>query len=181
MKPQYVLPVVIFMAIAVALFYGLFINPSQKPFALEGKPVPAFDLAPVVENGPGLATADLAAGEVTLINFFATWCAPCRAEHPLLMQLAARDDITIHGIDYKDRMEAAQLYLKASGNPFTRTGFDDTGRTGIDWGLSGVPETFVVDRAGNIVWRWQGALNDAVIANSLLPLLEKLQSDQVQP
>ena len=175
MKPQFILPVVIFLGIAVALFVGLFLNPNETPFALKDKPVPVFDLPPVLEGGEGLATADLTTGEVSLVNFFATWCAPCRAEHPLLLDLAARPGVVIHGIDYKDSLEQARLYLDISGNPFTRTGFDPSGRTGIEWGIGGVPETFVIDKQGNVVWRWQGPLNDAVVNNKLLPLLESLE------
>ena len=173
MKPQFVLPVIVFMGMAVVLFIGLF-SKDETPFALEGKPVPTFDLPPVIEGGDGLATGDLTRGEVSLVNFFATWCAPCRAEHPLLLDLAARPGVVIHGIDYKDDLEAARRYLEVSGDPFTRTGFDPSGRTGIEWGLGGVPETFVIDKQGNVVWRWQGALNDAVVENELLPLLADL-------
>lgn len=175
MKPQHILPVMIFMGLAGALFYGLFLNPRETPFALKDKPVPVFDLPTVTEGGLGLKTADLEVGEVSVVNFFATWCAPCRAEHPLLMALAEQG-VTLHGINYKDKKETAQLYLQASGDPFTRTGFDETGRTGIDWGLAGVPETFVIDKNGKVVWRIQGPVNDAIVRNQLMPLLEELNS-----
>jgi len=173
MKPQYVLPVVIFIGLAGALFYGLFINTHETGFGLKDKPVPVFDLPAVVEDGQGLSSADLSNGKVSLVNFFATWCAPCRAEHPLLVRLA-ESGVTIHGINYKDKLAAARLYLQATGDPFARTGFDVTGRAGIDWGIAGVPETFVIDRNGRVVYRIQGPLNDAIIENRLMPLLEKL-------
>ena len=180
MKPQFVLPIIVFAGLAVMLFIGLF-NRHETPFALEGKPVPAFDLPPVIEGGDGLTTADLTNGEVSIVNFFATWCAPCRAEHPLLLEIAARPGVVMHGIDYKDKLEAARHYLRVAGNPFTRTGFDPSGRTGIDWGLGGVPETFVIDKHGNVVWRWQGALNPAVVENELLPLLARLEQQRAPP
>ncbi|MFN3233223.1 MAG: DsbE family thiol:disulfide interchange protein [Alphaproteobacteria bacterium] len=175
MKPQHILPVLIFIGLAAALYVGLFLNPRETAFALKDKPVPQFKLPTVTEGGLGLQTVDLTSGEVSVVNFFATWCAPCRAEHPLLMQLADQG-VVMHGINYKDKMAAARLYLQASGDPFIRTGFDESGRTGIDWGLAGVPETFVIDKQGNVVWRVQGPLNDAIIRNQLMPLLEELDS-----
>ncbi len=153
MKPQHVLPLAIFMTIVVAFGIAFYLNldPHETPFAIEGKPVPAFDLPAALEGGQGLSAADLA-GKVTIVNFFATWCAPCREEHPMLKQLAAR-----------------------TGVPVVAIGFDESGRTGIDWGISGVPETFVVDRAGRVVWRYQGALNEPVVSKALIPFLQSLK------
>ncbi|MGE0665974.1 MAG: DsbE family thiol:disulfide interchange protein [Sphingomonadales bacterium] len=176
MKPQHFLPLGIFLAIALAFgaaFY-LNLNPRETPFAMEGKDVPAFDLPAAVEGGEGLGSVDLA-GKVAIVNFFASWCAPCKAEHPVLMTLEKRAGVPVYGIAWKDRREALGAWLAADGNPFGRAGFDATGRVGIDWGISGVPETFVVDRAGKVVWRFQGALNDAVVDQVLIPLLRGLE------
>lgn len=176
MKPQHFLPLAVFFMIAglfaVAFWHGS--NPSETPFAIEGKPVPDFDLPTAVDGGDGLGSADLM-GKVAIINFFASWCAPCKAEHPVLMSLAERTGVPVYGIAWKDKPEAVQAWLAAEGNPFSRTGFDASGRVGIDWGISGVPETFVVDKAGRVIWRYQGELNDAVIDKGLLPVLRGLQ------
>lgn len=176
MKPQHVLPLGIFLTIAVAFGAAFYLNldPSETPFAIKDRPVPAFDLPPALDGTPGLSSADLK-GQVTIVNFFASWCAPCHEEHPVLMRLAERTGVAVVGIDYKDKRPAVAEWFARDGNPFSRVGFDETGRVFIDWGLSGVPETFVVDKAGHVVWRYQGALNGAVVAKGLEPLLESLK------
>jgi cytochrome c biogenesis protein CcmG/thiol:disulfide interchange protein DsbE len=176
MKPQHVLPLAIFLAMAVAFGAAFYLNldPKATPFAIEGKLAPSFDLPPALDGTPGLSSADLK-GQVTIVNFFASWCAPCHEEHPVLMQLAQRTGVAVVGIDYKDKRQAIADWFGRDGNPFSRVGFDQSGRVFIDWGLSGVPETFVVDKSGNVVWRYQGALNDVVIAKGLEPMLESLK------
>lgn len=176
MKPQHFLPLGIFLTIAVAFGIAFYLNldPKETPFAIEGRPVPAFDLAPAVEGGKGLSAADLQ-GKVAIVNFYASWCAPCRAEHPVLMQLEKRTGVPVYGIAWKDQSDALHAWLAADGNPFSRAGFDGNGRVGIDWGISGVPETFVVDRSGKVVWRFQGALNEPIVANTLVPFLQGLK------
>ena len=130
--------------------------------------------APAVEGGEGLSTADLQ-GKVAIVNFHASWCAPCRAEHPILMQLEKRTGVPVYGIAWKDKPADLRAWLAADGNPFSRAGFDGNGRVGIDWGISGVPETFIVDRSGKVVWRFQGALNEPMVAKSLIPVLQGLK------
>lgn len=176
MKPQHALPLAVFLLIAAAFGVAFYmeLDPQATPFAIEGKPVPAFDLPPAVEGGEGLSAADLR-GKVAIVNFFASWCAPCRVEHPMLMTLEKRTGVPVYGIAWKDRKAAIDGWFAADGNPFSRTGFDGDGRVGIDWGISGVPETFVVDRAGKVVWRYQGDLNEAVVAKGLEPLLRTLK------
>lgn len=176
MKPQHVLPLAIFLTIAVAFGVAFYLNldPKATPFAIEGKPVPAFELPPAVEGGEGLSAADLQ-GKVAIVNFHASWCAPCRAEHPILMQLEKRTGVPVYGIAWKDKPADLRAWLAADGNPFSRAGFDGNGRVGIDWGISGVPETFVVDRSGKVVWRFQGALNEPIVAKSLIPVLQGLK------
>ncbi len=176
MKPQHFIPLAVFFAIVVAFaaaFY-LRLDPRETPFAIEGKPVPAFDLPPAVAGGQGLSSADLQ-GKVAIVNFFASWCAPCREEHPVLMTLAQRTGVPVYGIAWKDKADVLADWLARDGNPFARSGFDASGRVGIDWGVSGVPETYVVDRSGKVIWRYQGALNDAIVDKALIPLLRGLK------
>lgn len=176
MKPQHLLPLAIFLTISVAFGVAFYLNldPKETPFAIKGRPVPAFDLPPALDGGQGLAAADLQ-GKVTIVNFFATWCAPCREEHPVLKDLEQRTGVPLVGINYKDKRAALAEWLGRDGNPFRGIGFDESGRTGIDWGISGVPETFVVDRHGTVVWRYQGALNDAIVNRVLIPFLQGLK------
>jgi cytochrome c biogenesis protein CcmG/thiol:disulfide interchange protein DsbE len=169
----YLLPVLIFVGVGVGLAVGLTRDPSTLPSALIDKPAPKFDLPPV-EGLPsdGLSSADLKGG-VSLVNVFASWCVPCRAEHPLLMGLAARG-VVINGIDYKGPPEQAAPWLKELGNPFARIGADRSGRVAIDFGVYGVPETFVIDREGRIRHKYVGPLQARDIKESLLPMLDRL-------
>lgn len=155
-------PLAIFALLAAVFFIGLKSDdPSIVPSALIGKPVPTFDLPPLEGMKlPGLASADLAAGKVTLVNVWASWCGPCRLEHPVLMQLSKRSDIAVVGINYKDETENARRFLTSLGVPYQAIGVDRTGRTAIDWGVYGVPETFIVDGKGVIRFKWVGPISD---------------------
>lgn len=142
------------------------------PSVLVGQSAPPFDLAalPGREKGiQGLATTELADGQIKLVNFWASWCAPCRTEHPTLMTLAEKDGIAIHGVNYKDRPEAALRFLEGLGDPFTKVGRDETGRAAIDWGVYGVPETFVVDGQGRILARHAGPVTPEIWETVLAP------------
>jgi len=171
----FVLPVLLFAGLA--LYFALALrpdrDPSLVPSALIGKPVPPFDLPPLQPDGPGLAAKDLK-GQVTLINFFASWCIPCRAEQPVLMQLAKEAKAKLYGIAYKDKPEASRAFLAETGDPFARIAVDASGRTAIDFGLYGVPETYVVDRDGIIRYRQVGPLDPDTLAKTVLPLLAEL-------
>ena len=145
---------------------------AQVPSALIGKPAPAFDLPPIEGMTGGLATADLK-GEVALVNVFASWCPPCRQEHPLLMRLA-RAGIPIYGINIKDEPAAARGFLDRLGNPYRRIGADRSGRVSIDWGVYGYPETFVLDRSGRIRYKHIGPILAHDLEARILPLLEEL-------
>jgi cytochrome c biogenesis protein CcmG/thiol:disulfide interchange protein DsbE len=172
------LPALIFAGLAALLAIRLYAgDPSRLPSALVGRPAPDFAL-PAVEglSKPGLTRADLGQGRVTVINVWASWCAPCREEHPILMELARRDDIDIVGIAYKDRPENSARFLGALGNPFARIGADEKGRAAIDWGVYGVPETFVVDGKGTVAFKHVGALTEASVTNVLLPEIEKAKA-----
>lgn len=167
-------PLVIFAGIAVVLGIGLTLNPREVPSPLIGKPVPTFSLPPVQGRALGLSSADLK-GEVSLVNVFASWCVACREEHPLLLELKQTGVVPIHGLNYKDRPEDAAKWLDDQGDPYTRTGADISGRVAIDWGVYGVPETFVIDRQGRIAYKQIGPLTPEVLKGTILPLIRRLR------
>lgn len=172
------LPVALFVALAAALGVGLTLKPGEIPSALIMKPVPEFALPPVPGRELGLASIDLKQGEVTLVNVFASWCVACRVEHPLLMALKEKGEVEVHGLNYKDAPEAASAWLTRFGDPYTRTGFDRTGRVGIDWGVYGVPETFVVTGDGKIACKHIGPLTAPDLTDKILPLVRRLQAGE---
>jgi cytochrome c biogenesis protein CcmG/thiol:disulfide interchange protein DsbE len=162
-------------ALIVAMFWvGLGLDPRKLPSALLDKPVPAFDLPGLREGEPGLKAEDLK-GQVTLVNVFASWCVPCRIEHPLLLRLAKEKKAQVVGIAWKDTRKDAQAFLDELGNPYGRVGFDGPGRVGIDWGVYGVPETYVVDRDGRIRYKVVGPMMPEELNERVLPLIEKLK------
>ena len=168
----YVIPVAIvgglMWAFAVFLQQG---PPGFLPSQLVGKSAPEFTLPPLDAEAQSFTRAELAQGRPTVINFFASWCTPCRVEHPTLQAMAARGDITLYGIDYKDNPEKARAFLNELGNPFGRINEDRDGRAAIDFGVTGVPETFVVDGNGVIKAHYAGPLSDAVVRRLILPAL----------
>lgn len=169
------IPLAVFIVMAVFLGIGLTMNPRDVPSPLIGKSVPQFSLPPVKGRTLGLATADLK-GQVSLVNVFASWCVACREEHPLLMDLGRKGVVPIHGLNYKDKPDDAQAWLDELGDPYTRTGADISGRVAIDWGVYGVPETFVVDRNGMIAYKQIGPITPKVLQDTILPLIRKLQA-----
>jgi cytochrome c biogenesis protein CcmG, thiol:disulfide interchange protein DsbE len=169
----YILPLVAFALVATYLVLGLRHDPSLLPSALLDKPAPPFDL-PGLAGKPALAKSDLA-GHVVLVNFFASWCAACRVEHPLLMRLAQDGKIALYGIDYKDKPDEARRLLAQLGDPYRRIGVDRDGRTAIDFGVYGVPETYVIDKAGRVRLRHVGPLAPADVAREIAPLVKALQ------
>lgn len=171
---RYLVPVVIFASLAALLGWGLTHNPREIPSALIGKPVPQFSLPPVQGRTLGLSGADLA-DEVSLVNVFASWCVACREEHPLFMQLKAEGGVPIHGLNYKDQPDNAARWLNTLGDPYTRTGADRDGRVAIDWGVYGVPETFVITKDGRIAHKHIGPLTSKDIEATILPLVRRLR------
>jgi cytochrome c biogenesis protein CcmG, thiol:disulfide interchange protein DsbE len=154
------LPVLLFAGLGLLLLYGLSGDPSRLPSTLLNKPAPAFTLPPVAGlNLPGLSDQDLKQGRISIVNIWASWCGPCRIEHPLLMELSTRDDVVLVGINNKDDPANAVRFLGALGQPFARVGADPTGRATIDWGGYGVPETFIVDGQGIIRYKHVGPLS----------------------
>ena len=167
-------PLTVFIVAGGFLAIGLTLNPREVPSPLINKPVPEFVLLPVQGRTLGLSSADLN-GEVSLVNVFASWCVACRAEHPLLMELKQKGTVPIHGLNYKDKPDDAEKWLAELGDPYTRTGADINGRVGIDWGVYGVPETFVIDRQGRIAYKQIGPVTPQVLEKTILPLISKLQ------
>jgi cytochrome c biogenesis protein CcmG/thiol:disulfide interchange protein DsbE len=170
------LPLAGFIGIAAALTVGLERDPRLVPSPLIDKPVPVFGLPPVKGRDLGLSSGDLQ-GEVSLVNVFASWCVACREEHPLLMRLKAQGTVPIHGLNYKDQPDDAVRWLATMGDPYTRTGADIDGRVAIDWGVYGVPETFIVDRQGRIAYKQIGAITPEILDRTLLPLIARLQQN----
>lgn len=169
------LPLALFAALA-ALFLAQLMSGrdvSAIPSALIGHPAPSTALPPLEGTGlPGIDGTDFA-GKVTVVNVWASWCVPCRDEHPHLMQLAGDPRFTLAGLNYKDKPENARRFLGELGNPFAAIGVDASGRAGIDWGVYGVPETFVVGRDGRIAWKHVGPFDDRSVREELMPQVEK--------
>ena len=172
----YLLPIAVFAGIGTLLYLGLYRDPTLVPSPLVGKPVPEFALDPIPGRELGLSSRDLR-GEVTLVNVFASWCIACRDEHPLLLALEREGVLPIHGLNYKDTPDAAIAWLDALGDPYTRIGADLDGRVGIDWGVYGVPETFVVDQDGRIAYKHIGPVTPRVLDDIILPLVRALRTN----
>jgi cytochrome c biogenesis protein CcmG, thiol:disulfide interchange protein DsbE len=170
----YLLPIVLFLLLAgyfaLALRPGR--DPSRLPSALIDQPAPGFNLA-ALDGGQGLSRDSLG-GEVALVNFFASWCVPCRSEHPLLMRLAQQEHLPLYGIAYKDKPENAARFLAQLGDPYRRIGLDESGRTGIDFGVYGVPETYLIDKQGHVRYRHVGPLTAEAIEHEILPRVKAL-------
>ena len=158
---------------------GLKLAPREVPSPLVGKPAPSFQLPPVEElkagttSVPGFGHVELAQGKVAIVNVWASWCTPCVAEHPYLTELARRSGAPLFGINYKDKGENARRFLERYGNPFVAIGADATGRTAIEWGVAGVPETFIIDPRGRIAYKHTGPITPEALANDLLPAIRK--------
>src|SRR5216684_9086731 len=167
-------PLIAFVGLAVVLAWGMTPEPGTIPSALIAKAVPDFRLPPVKGRILGLASADLN-GEVSLVNVFASWCTACREEHPVFMQLNAAGIVPVHGLNYKDQPDDAARWLNTMGDPYTRTGADISGRTAIDWGVYGVPETFVITKDGHIAHKHIGAVTPQVLEGTILPLIRRLR------
>jgi cytochrome c biogenesis protein CcmG/thiol:disulfide interchange protein DsbE len=169
----FLIPAAVFALLAAGFYVGLGIDPNVLPSALIDQPAPRFALPPLPGGERGLSSTDLA-GQVSLVNIFASWCTPCRAEHAVLNALAQTKRVPIYGIDYKDKVDAALAWIAELGNPYKRIGADD-GRVGIDWGVYGVPETFIVDREGRIRYKHVGPLTQEDVERTILPLVARLE------
>ncbi len=168
-------PGIVFAILALLLGWGLTIASRDVPSNLIGRPAPQFHLPPIEGRKLGLATRDLV-GKVSLVNVFASWCTACRLEHPIFMRLAKEGRLPIYGLNYKDQADHALAWLAELGDPYSRIGADLNGRVAIDWGVYGVPETFVVGRDGVIAYKHIGPISEDVLQNKIFPLVAELQA-----
>ena len=168
------IPLAIFAVLIVFLYIGLYRDPREVPSPLIGKPAPEFRLVKLHAPGETLGVADLK-GSVWLLNVWASWCVSCRVEHPLLVQLAKAGIVPVYGLDYKDKPDDGIAWLAQHGNPYTASLVDRDGRVGIDYGVYGVPETFLIDKAGIVRYKQIGPLTPEALEEKILPLVRELQ------
>lgn len=171
---RFLLPLGIFLLLAVFLAIGLNLNPREVPSPLIDKPAPAFQLPQLHETGRTLAPQDMK-GKVWVFNVWASWCVACLEEHPLLVELSKRNLVPIVGLNYKDNRADALLWLQKRGDPYTLSAQDADGRVGIDYGVYGVPETYVIDKEGIIRFKRIGPVTPKVLDEQILPLVKRLQ------
>ena len=176
MQWRFFIPLIVFAGICGGLGLSLRNDPSKLPSMLMDKRVPDFALAGVETGKPGLSSADLGK-KVVLINVFASWCGSCQIEHPTLMSLAGNSDVTLYGIDWKDEPRKGALWLSRFQNPYRLAGDDRSGRVAIDFGVTGVPETFVIDPSGRIRYRHAGPITPEVWSEIFEPIIAKIKSE----
>jgi cytochrome c biogenesis protein CcmG, thiol:disulfide interchange protein DsbE len=170
-------PIAIFVAIAAGLGFSLTNDPRKMPSMLIDRPVPPMALPALQPGTDGLKTEDFS-GKLALINVYASWCSGCRVEHPTLLRIARDSAIPLYGINWKDKPGDGLKWLKANGSPYLKVGDDPSGRLGIDMGVTGIPETFVVDRTGRIRYRHAGPITEDVWQETFEPLLASLRSER---
>jgi cytochrome c biogenesis protein CcmG/thiol:disulfide interchange protein DsbE len=180
MRLSGLLPLIIFVLLASLLSIGLYLgNPNEIPSVFIDEPAPPLALGPIPgyrEAEGGLSNDLLASGEPSLVNVWASWCAPCRIEHPYLMQWAAARDVPIYGFNYKDEAADAAAFMAELGDPYARIGADLSGRTGIDWGVYGVPETFVIDGKGRVVLKYVGPVDARILRDVIEPAVAEARA-----
>jgi cytochrome c biogenesis protein CcmG/thiol:disulfide interchange protein DsbE len=173
-KLRWFLPLVVFLVLAAFFWVGLSRDPHEVPSPLIGKDAPSFRLAQLHAPEKQLSPADLR-GKVWLLNVWASWCVSCRVEHPLLMELAKASPVPVYGLDYKDKPDDGRAWLAQNGNPYTLSIVDQDGRVGIDYGVYGVPETFLIDKNGVIRYKQIGPLTEDALKSKILPMVRELQ------
>jgi cytochrome c biogenesis protein CcmG/thiol:disulfide interchange protein DsbE len=172
---KFLIPIGLFALLGILLAYGLRLDPRKIPSPLVGKPLPAFSLPTLHDPKKTLGNADFR-GKVVLINVWASWCAACKQEHPVLMRMASEKRVPLIGLNYKDKREDGLATLKAEGNPYDVSLVDTDGRIGLDWGVYGVPETFLIDKDGVIRHKHIGPITPEIWQDKLLPLIVQLSS-----
>ncbi len=172
---RFILPFVVFIVLAGFLYVGLGLNPREVESPLIGKPAPAFSLPQLHEPDKNFSSQDMK-GKVWLLNVWASWCVSCREEHPVLVELSRQNIVPIYGLDYKDKSADAELWLKKGGDPYVLSVSDTEGRIGIDYGVYGVPETYVIDKQGVIQYKQTGPITPQNLTEKILPLVAELQA-----
>jgi len=173
---RYLVPLAVFVGLAALLYKGLGMNPREIPSPLIGKPVPEFSLPRLADPDRLITNKDLL-GKVSLVNVWATWCVSCRAEHEVLVQFARKGLVEIYGLNWKDDSAAAREWLRQLGDPYVATAVDQEGRTAIDFGVYGAPETFLVDHEGLIRFKHAGPLTNDLLREEILPLVQDLRDE----
>jgi cytochrome c biogenesis protein CcmG, thiol:disulfide interchange protein DsbE len=175
----FAIPVLIFAALALTLLFALRSgDPSKLPSALIGRPAPNVVLAPLAGGSVrGFSTADLGQGQVTVVNFWASWCVPCVQEHPLLLALAQETKLPVYGVNHKDQPDAARKFLARYGNPFSAIGVDANGRAAIEWGVYGMPETFVINGKGQVTYKHVGPITLESLQSKVIPAVRAAAKD----
>ncbi len=172
---RYFIPLAVFVVLVVFLGIGLGLNPREVPSPLIGKSAPAFELAQLHQSDKVFTNKDML-GKVWLLNVWASWCVSCREEHPVLLDLAKSNVVPVFGLNYKDQRDEALAWLKRFGDPYALSVMDSAGRIGMDYGVYGVPETFVIDKAGVIRYKQIGPVTPKILTEKILPLIRTLQS-----
>jgi cytochrome c biogenesis protein CcmG/thiol:disulfide interchange protein DsbE len=172
---RFIWPFIIFVALAGFLYVGLGLNPHEVPSPLINKPAPAFNLTQLHDPSKQFSVQEMK-GQVWLLNFWASWCAACREEHPILMALSRKNIVPVYGVDYKDNSAAGEDWLRNGGDPYTLSVSDTDGRAGIDYGVYGVPETYVIDKQGIIRYKQIGPVTTQNLREKILPLVAELQA-----
>ncbi len=170
---RFLVPLGVFVVLIAFLWVGLSLKPREVPSPLIGKPAPTFRL-PLLHDSARTITPEELRGQVWVLNVWASWCAPCLQEHPLLVEMERRKIVTIVGLNYKDQREDSIAWLRQHGNPYLVSAYDRDGNVGIDWGVYGVPETFVIDKAGIIRHKITGVLTPTNIRDEIIPLIKEL-------
>jgi cytochrome c biogenesis protein CcmG, thiol:disulfide interchange protein DsbE len=178
MQLRYVLPLLLFALLVVLFIFGMQIDPRRVPSPLIDKPLPAFELAQLHDPELMLSNQKLR-GDVVLVNVWASWCVSCRYEHPLLLAFSREGDVDLYGLNYKDTRKDALQWLKQYGDPYKTSAFDPLGRTGIDFGVYGVPETYVLDKDGIVRYKHIGPISQGDLDDTILPLIKKLRSSVI--
>lgn len=171
------LPLIVSLALGLVLYRGLFLDPQAMPSALIGKKMPAFNLTSLQDPTRNVTEQDLS-GEIVLLNVWATWCPSCRVEHPYLIDIANSGRLKVFGLNYKDKRKPAQGWLRKLGDPYVVSIFDELGKLGLDLGVYGAPETFIIDHQGIIRKRFAGVLDAQVWQREFIPLITQIEAEQ---
>jgi cytochrome c biogenesis protein CcmG/thiol:disulfide interchange protein DsbE len=171
---RFILPLVVFLVLAGFLYVGLGLDPHEVPSPLIDKPAPAFNLPQLHDNAKNFSPEEMK-GKVWLLNVWSSWCVSCKEEHPLLLSLSQQNVVPIYGLDYKDKKEDAEMWLNQAGNPYTLNVMDRDGRVGINYGVYGVPETYVIDKQGIIRYKQIGPVTSQSLNEKILPMVAELE------